>query len=471
MIKSRREFLCRSGAVLSALAFADVLERFRALDALARPAPQAADFKALVCVFLEGGNDGNNMIVPYDDYNAPGGYASVRAASGLAISKSSLLQISPVSQAGRTFGFHTNMTEMQSLFNQSKLAMLCNVGPLAQPLTRSEYMSGIGHPYQLFSHSDQRNLQQTSVSSSLGQAGWGGRIADSLNGINGSAPLPIAMSLAGTSLFANGTLTRQLSLPPAPSSLSNIFYIDDVYSAPEETAIRMAVLRGIQANPGASTLAKSFSDTSTQGFLTKEVFKTEPVLPPLQSGQIDFPATTPGNQLKQVAKLISLRAALGMSRQIFFCQFGGFDHHGNQRTGATSQESLLQQLSQAMKAFYDATVNLGVAQQVTTFTLSDFGRTLEPSGSGSGVGSDHAWGNHQLIMGGAVRGGDFYGTFPTLALSGPDDADARGRWIPTTAIDQYAATLAAWYGVASTDIPTIFPFLGRFATANLGFMT
>ena len=247
MIKSRREFLCRSGAALGALAFADVLERFRALDALARPAPQAADFKALVCVFLEGGNDGNNTVVPVDSTRFAQ-YTTARSAAGLALpapgQPGGLLAINPAS--GGQYGLHPSMTEMQSLFNQSKLAVLCNVGPLAQPLTRSEYMSGVGHPYQLFSHSDQRNLQQTSVSSSLGQAGWGGRIADSLNGINGSAPLPIAMSLAGTSLFANGTLTRQLSLPPAPSSLSNIFYIDDVYSAPEETAIRMAALREIQ---------------------------------------------------------------------------------------------------------------------------------------------------------------------------------------------------------------------------------
>ncbi|HMF55143.1 MAG TPA: DUF1501 domain-containing protein, partial [Pyrinomonadaceae bacterium] len=396
---SRREFLCRSGSALSALCFAAAVERFGLVSALARPA-EASDFKALVCIFLEGGNDGNNMIVPYDDYNAQGGYASVRTTSGLAISKSSLLQISPTSQAGRKFGFHPNMTEMQSLFSQGKLAALCNVGPLVQPLTRSEYQSGAGHPYQLFSHPDQRNLQQTSVSVNLGQAGWGGRIADALNGINGTAPLSMAMSLAGTSIFANGTLTRQLSLPPAPASLSSIFDLDSVLSSAEETAIRVAALREIQGSAGTSVMAKSLSDTSAQGFFTKEAFNTDPILPPLQSGQTDFPDAPLGNQLKQAAKLISLRSTLGMSRQIFFCQFGSFDHHGNQRTGTFSQENLLQQLSRAMKAFYDATVNLGVASQVTTFTLSDFGRTLEPSGSGAGVGSDHAWGNHQLIMGG-----------------------------------------------------------------------
>jgi uncharacterized protein (DUF1501 family) len=157
-------------------------------------------------------------------------------------------------------------------------------------------------------------------------------------------------------------------------------------------------------------------------------------------------------------------------RQIFFCSLNGFDHHTAQHNPFTGHDALLLQLSRALKAFYDASVNLGIADQVTTFTLSDFGRTFEPSGSGSGVGSDHAWGNHHVILGGAVRGGDFYGNYPTLALGGPDDADERGRWIPTTSNDQYAATLALWFGLAPADVPAIFPFIGRFTTPNLGFM-
>jgi uncharacterized protein (DUF1501 family) len=191
--------------------------------------------------------------------------------------------------------------------------------------------------------------------------------------------------------------------------------------------------------------------------------------------------------LKQVAKLIKLRDALGMKRQIFFCSLGGFDTHTNQTSanptspnGAGGQGNLLTQLSQAMNAFYNATLELeqiqpGVSSQITTFTLSDFGRTFQPSGSGAGaVGSDHGWGSHQFIMGGGVLGGRFYGTFPTLALGGPDDTDSgsnpRGRWIPTTSVDQYAATLARWYGVANADIATVFPFIGRFATSNIGFL-
>jgi uncharacterized protein (DUF1501 family) len=190
-----------------------------------------------------------------------------------------------------------------------------------------------------------------------------------------------------------------------------------------------------------------------------------------------FPNTTLGNQLKQVAKVIKFNTtvALGLTRQIFFCQLGGFDTHQNQ---VNTQSSLLAQVSQAVKAFYDASVELGLEQQITTFTLSDFGRTLQPAGSGANVvGSDHAWGNHHFVVGGAVRGGDFYGVagpggtvFPVMQLSGPSDTDDRGRWIPTASVEQYAATLASWYGVAPTDIPLVFPNIGRFSAQNLGFM-
>jgi uncharacterized protein (DUF1501 family) len=189
-----------------------------------------------------------------------------------------------------------------------------------------------------------------------------------------------------------------------------------------------------------------------------------------------FPNTSLGRQLLQVARLIKAStdpaAGINMKRQIFFCQIGGFDTHSAQNAG---QVNLLTQISAAMKAFYDATVELGVPNNVTTFTLSDFGRTLQPAGLGAAqVGSDHAWGNHHFIMGGSVIGGRFYGTYPTLALSGPDDTDsgsnARGRWIPTTSVEQYAATLATWYGLAPVDLSAVFPLIGRFATPTLPFL-
>ena len=185
-----------------------------------------------------------------------------------------------------------------------------------------------------------------------------------------------------------------------------------------------------------------------------------------------FPNSSLGNQLKQVAKLIKLKDVLGMKRQIFFCSMGGYDTHTNQTSGTFggNQGNNFTQLSQAMKAFYDEMVAQGTNDQVTTFTQSDFGRTLQPSGSGAAVGSDHAWGNHSFIMGGSVVGRAFYGTYPVLALGGPDDTDSRGRWIPTTSVDQYAATLASWFGLSQNDIGKVFPNLYRFSPANLGFL-
>jgi uncharacterized protein (DUF1501 family) len=447
------------------MALAGSLERFGLINSLAQAVP-ATDYKALVCIFLEGGNDGNNMVIPYDDYNTPGGYNSVRGSSVLAVPQSALLQVSPPSQAGHKFGFHSSMTEVQALFTQQKLAVLCNVGSLIQPITRAQYQSDVTtHPYQLFSHPDQRNSQQSSVAESSSQIGWGGRTADALVGINGSAPLPMVVSVAGSSVFATGINTRQLALPPAPASLSTIFFIDYVFISDPEELTRLDALHRLSADPGEGRLAKAYADELDQGFQTGQVLSTDPAL------QTSFPNTSIGSQLKQIAKLISIRSTLGMNRQIFFCLLSGFDTHNNQRGGAgTTQDGLLQQLSAGMKAFYDSTVSLGVGSQVTTFTLSDFGRTFEPAGTGIGAGTDHAWGNHQLIMGGAVQGGDFYGTYPTLAMGGPDDADSRGRWIPTTSIDQYAATLARWYGLPEQNIPLVFPSIGRFASSNLGFL-
>jgi uncharacterized protein (DUF1501 family) len=223
-------------------------------------------------------------------------------------------------------------------------------------------------------------------------------------------------------------------------------------------------------------LVKATSDTTNQALTTRAALQVNPTL------VTTFPNTSLGRQLFQAAKLISLRTSLGMHRQIFFCSLGGFDTHTNE-TGANplnpngggansgSQGGLLTQLSQAMRAFYDEMVAQGLSNNVTQFTLSDFSRTFQPSGSGAAaVGTDHAWGSHAFIMGGSVIGKNFYGTFPTLQLNGPDDTDNRGRWIPTTSNDQYAATLASWYGLASTDIPTVFPNLSRFSPQNLGFM-
>lgn len=466
MAHSRRDFLRNSACALGSVALLSSIEQFGLINALAQSA--LPDYKALVCVFLNGGNDGNNTVIPYDDYNTAGGYSTVRGTAQLAISQASLLQISPISQAGRKFGLHPAMTELQTLFNQQRLAVLCNVGTLAQPLTKTQYQTNpAARPYQLFSHSDQVAQQQTSVSSTVTQTGWAGRTSDILSAINGNAPLPMIISVAGTSIFATGATTRPLAIASAPTALNQVLVLNN-YSFPPSTDARSRAYDQIRALEDGR-LVKASNDTTAQALLASAALSQE------QTPATTFPNTTLGNQLKQVAKVIKAninQPSLGLKRQIFFCQLGGFDHHSGQING---QQNLLSQVSQAMKAFFDETVALGISDQVTTFTLSDFGRTFQPAGSGAAaVGSDHAWGNHQFIMGGAVRGGDFYGTYPTLALGGPDDTDTgsnpRGRWIPTTSVDQYAATLAAWYGLSASDIPAVFPLISRFASTNLGFL-
>jgi uncharacterized protein (DUF1501 family) len=263
--------------------------------------------------------------------------------------------------------------------------------------------------------------------------------------------------------------TRPLGIAPAPTPLDEVLVLYGFYGSPGENA-RLTSMNHLRTIDRSATLVAATSDATQQAYDIGQALSTDPSI------TTAFPGSDLGDQLLQVAKLIKLNQAspTPLKRQIFYCETGGYDTHTDQ---LTDQADLLGDLSAALKAFSDATVELGVDSQVTTFTLSDFGRTLQPSGDGGSVGTDHGWGNHQLVMGGAVVGGDFYGVpgstgsvFPTLALGGPDDTDDRGRWIPTCAVEQYAATLARWFGVAPADIPTIFPLIGRFTTPNLGFL-
>jgi uncharacterized protein (DUF1501 family) len=492
MAINRRDFLRRSScAAISAAAFGSSVEQFGLINVFAQQPEAVADYKALVCIFLDGGNDGNNMIVPLDDY-ANYATASGREVAGLALPQSVLL---PITASGRQLGFHPNLSPevanvgqakgLLDVWNQNKLAIVANVGNLVQPITKQQYQQNIGRPYQLFSHSDQVAEQQTAVANSPVQTGWGGLVADRTQSINGGAPLPMIISISGSSLFGTGRLSKQLTVAPAPTSLDSLLTLSMTNDAGSARRATFDLLRGFDRG---LSLVKASSDTTTQALIADAA-----LMPPDPTIATLFPNTSLGNQLKQVAKLIKANLTLpvlGLSRQIFFCRIGGFDTHGNQTgTNPTSpasggaasgaQGGLLAQLSQAMKAFYDFTTNVNndlpgmasIAGQVTQFTLSDFGRTLQASGSGAAtVGSDHAWGSHLLVLGGAVLGGSMYGTYPTLAMGGPSDTDTRGRWIPTTSIDQYAATLARWYGLSSSDIPIVFPYVSRFATSNLGFL-
>jgi len=464
---TRRDFLLQSGHAcfgyaLGAAAFSAGIARFGLINAFA----QGADYRALVCVFLAGGNDGNNMVIPLDSsgYNA---YSTVRSTSGLSLPSETLLPITP-SSIGSPFGLHPSLPELRSLWDDRKLSVVANVGPLAQPLTREQYQGGAPKPYQLFSHSDQIAQWQSAIADRVSPTGWGGRIADRTP--LSTSGFPTLTAISG-GLFTRGQTTSPLSIAAAPTGLNQVLVLNGFTDT--EAASRRSSMDFLRTIDTGQTLIGAASRSVQQALDISALFTNDVTL------NTAFPNTTLGNQLKQVAKVIKFNRespGLGLRRQIFFTQVGGsFDTHQNQ---LATQASLLTQLSGAVKAFYEATLELGVENQVTTFTLSDFGRTFQPAGTGAAtVGSDHAWGNHHFVVGGAVRGGDFFGeigpngtVFPVLQLNGPSDTDNRGRWIPTSSVEQYAATLATWYGVSAADLPLVFPNIGRFPSMNLGFM-
>jgi uncharacterized protein (DUF1501 family) len=459
MTRTRREFLRDIGCgALTATAVVTGARDLLGITSLAAAAGPT-DYKALVCIFLFGGNDANNTVIPVDGYSA---YAAARGA--LAVPQAQVLPIS-VPSAGATFGLHPSLPRLRALWQARHLAIVTNVGPLVAPLTRTQYQSNaVPKPYQLFSHSDQQTGWQSGYATRPIPTGWGGRVADVIQASSGG--FPTIASIGSVTLFSLGARTSPVSLPPAPTALNRALALQRGDDAATGSAFRQ--LLDLGAAPTSPLLVQEAADVGARLLADGKALSTDPPLATV------FPNTSLGNQLKQAAKLMALRDALGLQRQVFFCSLGGFDTHSSQGVTGGAQPDLLTTLDNAMGAFYDATVELGLASQVTTFTMSDFSRTLKPAGSGGAVGSDHAWGGHHFVMGGAVTGGDFYGTFPTLVLNGPNDADsgtnARGRWIPTVAVDQYAATLAQWFGVSATDLPTVLPNIGRFATTNLGFM-
>ena len=446
-IASRRKFLRIAGAG----AAAGAVSRLTMMNALAQSAP---DYRALVCIFLLGGNDGHNMLVPQDT----AAYATYRSGRGnlaLPDSDAKLLQIP--TKDGRTFAFNSGLTAITPLWGQGKLAAVANVGMLVQPTTRSTYMSNaVTLPSNLFSHADQVLAMQAGNAFGSGGTGWAGRIADVVQPMNGAANFPPAFSMNGASLFCTGNTIQSASLYPGfDLSLNGLSTWPTTGPQPRAQALQeiltfdngLAMVQAVnKVNQDARALNLMLCGAGTSSPLTTT-----------------FPGTDIGQQLLQIANIIKLRGTTGMSRQVFFASLGGFDTHSGQ---SWQQWDLLRQLSEAMLAFYNATGEMGLADKVTTFTESDFGRTLQPSGSGT----DHGWGSHHLVMGGAVKGGDIYGTFPSLALGGPDDTNLRGVLIPTTSIDQYGATMAKWFGVNPAAMPQVFPNIGNFATADLGFL-
>ncbi len=484
MNESRRRFLTQSACGLSAAALVSAADRLGLINSIVQAQNIASDYKALVCVFLSGGSDCNNMIVDLNQFNA---YATARGnpstSPNLGLTQSMLLAINPAS--GGQFGLHPNLSpevatpaQLPGLikpWQDGKLAVLCNYGPLLRPTTKAQYQANVGgayRPYQLFSHSDQVNQQMSSIVNTTGQTGWGGRVADNTGSLNGPTVLPMGISVAGTNLLQTGITTRQIAI--GTGSLQSVLSLNWGGPASANPFTNGSSFRQLLTFDTNQILIKGASDTMNTALSADQILNQ-----PDPAMTATFPGTGIGNQLKQVAKLIKIKDTLGLKRQIFFCSLGGFDTHTNetstdptQPNNAGNQGNLLTQFSQAARAFYDEMNAQGNANSVTLFTLSDFGRTFQASGSGAtSVGTDHAWGSHAFIMGGAVLGGTFYGAYPTLAANGPDDDGGnRGRWIPTTAIDQYGATLARWYGLDPALLTTIFPNLSKFATQNIGFL-
>jgi uncharacterized protein (DUF1501 family) len=456
-ILTRRSFLRRASATALGLAAAGGLPFNLATMAAAATgaAPVVNDYKALVCVFLFGGNDGNNTVIPYGAADHAT-YAAGRGALAIARGDLATTRILPANAGGREFALHPAMPELAALFGQGRTAVVANVGPLVQPITKAQWDAGNAPlPANLFSHSDQQALWQIGTCDAAVRNGWGGRLVDLFLGQN-TTPIASCLSTAGRSTFLTGQTATGYSISSS-GRFGFDFYPSDTATDP------LAVAFGEVMNASrAHLLEQAFADTLKGSIETQRRFDQAINQGPALASA--FPQTGLGTQLRTVARLIAARNVLGVRRQAFFVTLGGFDTHGADQPA--DQATLLGEVSAAIDAFYQATVELGVASQVTTFTQSDFGRDFPANGNG---GSDHGWGSHHLVVGGAVAGGRLYGRFPVLAVNGPDDASG-GRWIPSTSVDQYAATMARWFGVPAGDLPLVAPGIARFPSADLGFL-
>lgn len=477
MIVNRRAFLRRSiSAALGGTALYSALGNLKVMAAAANLSgtPVPGDYRALVCVYLDGGNDSFNTLVPY---SAPhyGVYQSARPALALAQGQVQAQVLTPQPlqgglpggppSDGASYGLHPATADpsgdLRWLFNNQRAAVVSNVGTLLGPITKAQYQQNPAlAPPQLFSHSDQTTFWHTSRPDDNNADGWGGRIADLLHSANPGTHLPMSMSLGALSRFQRGSVVDQYVIRACAGNYcaaETIEYLGAYQNELGTQTFEALIAQGTQSH----LFERAYADSMRRSIASYR--RLNQVLNPLPVWNTPFPNTRLGGQLRQVANLINARNVLDMRRQIFYVQLGPFDTHDDQ---LQTHAGLLSDLSRSLHAFYQATVQMGVAEGVTAFTASDFGRTISTNGDGT----DHGWGGHHFVVGGAVRGGRFYGRMNSLsATANPDDA-GYGQVIPTTGVDQYAATLASWFGVANADLGLLFPRLGEYDTANLGFM-
>ncbi len=463
---NRRRFLGQSScAGISALPALSTLVNLATTSALA--AETGGGYRALVCLLLTGGNDSFNMLPPRG-VAEHAEYAQVR--QDLALARGDLLPLNPSNAVGRELGLHPSMPELASLFESGRAAFIANVGTLLQADTRKEQVENgsVPVPSGLYSHSDQVEQWQTSLPQTRGGTGWAGRMADLLHSVNADRRLSMNLSLSGSNAWQAGRNNAEYAITTEGAEGLHDYAppgtpLADVPSI--QTRVNSAAVDSQLALVYRNLLQQAFASSRRNAIEAAELFRaaTAPELP----ATLTWPGSHLGDQLKRIARTIAGRDRLGVSRQTFFVEYGGWDHHDEV---IANQQGMLREVSEAIGAFQRALEVLGVAENVVLFSVSDFGRSL----SSNGRGSDHAWGGNAFVVGGAVKGRRIYGKYPALFADNPLDI-GRGRLIPTTSVDQYFAELACWMGVSRTDLSTVLPNIGRFydpmsASAPMGFL-